>query len=110
VFTYTIFSKSRWCSHRKVDLSASGENGNPTWKTGLPLLEDSAGSARNAMVARPGWWDTHSENVREMAKGKVSHPTSSALFFHRSASSLGDANNQRLRICNLQSLLVNLLP
>jgi hypothetical protein len=38
------------------------------------------------------WWDTHSENVRETAKQKVSHLIASALIVCRSVLPVGDAN------------------
>jgi hypothetical protein len=41
-------------------------------------------------------WDTHSENVREMAKGKVSHFIASALIFRGSDRLVGE----RTRIVN----------
>ena len=47
-----------------------------------------------AWVAPQGhdWWDTHSENIRETPREKVSHLISNALIFGRSARPLGDAN------------------
>jgi hypothetical protein len=39
----------------------------------------------------PDWWDTHSENIRQTPRGKVSHLISSALINRRSARPVGDA-------------------
>ena len=41
------------------------------------------------------WWDTHSENVQETPKEKVSHPIASALIVCRSVLSVGDANSRK---------------
>ena len=53
-----------------------------------------------SMVVQTGWWDIHSENVREMAKEKVSRLIANRLIFEENASPLGDANKIKALLRN----------
>jgi hypothetical protein len=56
-----------------------------------PRSESQGGDAASPRSSFLLWWDTHSENVQETAKRKVSHLSSNALISHQGESPLGDA-------------------
>ena len=76
--------------HRFDRIQIEGEHGFGKLEQGtLQPCKSNARRRLRSAFSFPAWWDTHSENVRKKAKGKVSSQVLTALILRKSCAPLG---------------------